>query len=246
MSKLYVTTTQNVPLFFTPASIGERIGAFFIDLLIKAAYIITLYVVFIQTVNIDKLIKDDDWLAVTLIFLLFLPVVFYTLACESLMEGQTFGKKLMKTKVIKIDGYQASFLDYFTRWIFRVVDIQMGYIPGLIALMTTKNTQRIGDLAAGTAVVTEKSKYSISHTILMDVEDTYQPFFTQNQALLFNDNDIRIIKENVNNATRNNDYELLNRLTIKIQEVVQMKNPFSTQREFIETLLKDYSHHTGK
>jgi uncharacterized RDD family membrane protein YckC len=39
---------------------------------------------------------------------------------ESLMEGQTIGKKLLGIKVVKIDGYQASFFDYLIRWVIEI------------------------------------------------------------------------------------------------------------------------------
>jgi hypothetical protein len=101
-------------------------------------------------------------------------------------------------------------------------------------------------LAAGTAVITEKSKYDISHTILMDVDDTYQPHFAQNQVILFSDNDIRIIKENAELAFRRVDYTIMDRLARKIESVMNIRNPFKNERELIEALLKDYNYHTGK
>lgn len=138
-------------------------------------------------------------------------------------------------------------MDFLIRWIFSIVDIQMGYVPGLISIMvSTKHTQRIGDLAAGTAVITEKSKYDISHTILMDVADNYEPYFTQNQVILFSDNDIRIIKENTELATRQSNPELLARLADKIEAVMGMRNPFKSERQLINTLMKDYNYHTAK
>ena len=52
-----------------------------------------------------------------ILILILLPVIIYTLIQESLWEGQTIGKKLMKMKVIKIDGYQASFGDYLIQMV---------------------------------------------------------------------------------------------------------------------------------
>lgn len=246
MSKLFITTTQNVPLFFTPASVGERILAYFVDMLIKYAYIIIVYLIFFTGLDLTNVLREADWAVIIILFLFFLPVIFYSLACEWLMEGQTFGKKLTKIRVVKIDGYQGGFFDFFLRWILRIIDIQIMYLPGLISMMGTKHTQRLGDLAAGTAVVTEKSKYNISHTILMDVEDTYKPYFAQNQILLFTDNDIRIIKENANTALKQHNYELMDRLSQRIEKVLNLRNPFDTQTDFIRTLIKDYNHYTGK
>ena len=246
MSNLYITTTQNVKLFFTPATIGERMLAYGVDLLIKIAYAIVILVLYSYLGNIKNIIDNHDDISIALIFLFSLPLIFYTLAFETLMEGQTLGKKLLKIKVVKIDGYQAGFIDFLTRWIFSIVDIQIGFVAGLIAMVVTKHTQRLGDLAAGTAVITEKSKYDISHTILMDVDDTYQPHFAQNQVILFSDNDIRIIKENAELAFRSVDYTIMDRLARKIESVMNIRNPFKNDRQLIEALLKDYNYHTGK
>jgi len=220
--------------------------AYGVDLLIKIAYAIVILVLYSYLGDIKNIIDNHDDLSIALIFLFSLPLIFYTLAFETLMEGQTLGKKLLKIKVVKIDGYQAGFIDFLTRWIFSIVDIQIGFVAGLIAMVVTKHTQRLGDLAAGTAVITEKSKYDISHTILMDVDDTYQPHFAQNQVILFSDNDIRIIKENAELAFRSVDYTIMDRLARKIESVMNIRNPFKNDRQLIEALLKDYNYHTGK
>jgi len=246
MSNLNITTTQNVKLFFTPASVGERILGYGVDLLIKSAYIVIIYFLLFQVIDIEELKESNTILLIAIGSLFSLPLIFYTLVSETLMEGQTFGKKLLKIKVVKIDGYQAGLFDFLIRWIFSLVDINMGFVPGLLTMIITKHTQRLGDLAAGTAVITEKSKYNISHTILMDVDDTYEPCFAQNQVLLFSDNDMRIIKENAEIAFRLNNFDLLTHLVQKIESVMNIRNPFKSERELIETLQKDFNYYTGK
>lgn len=246
MSNLHITTTQNVKLFFTPASVGERILAYGTDLLIKIAYVVVVYILLFQIFNVKDLSVNNKILLIAIVSLLSLPIIFYTLVSETLMEGQTFGKKLVKIKVVKIDGYQAGFFDYLIRWIFYLVDINMGLAPGLVTMVITKHTQRLGDLAAGTAVISEKSKYDISHTILVDVDEEYKPYFAKNQMLLFSDNDIRIITENANIAFRQSNFTLLNRLVQKIESVLNIRNPFKSERQLIEVLQKDYNYYTGK
>jgi hypothetical protein len=66
-----------------------------------------------------------------------------------------------------------------------------------------KNHQRLGDLAAGTAVISLKNNINISHTILEQLSEDYQPVFAQ--VVRFSDNDMRIIKETYQNAIKNND-----------------------------------------
>jgi len=246
MSNLQITTTQNVNLFFTPASVGERILAYGVDLLIKIAYVVVVGILFFQVFNVKDLNISNNMLLIAVISLLSLPVIFYTLVSETLMEGQTIGKKLVKIRVVKIDGYQAGFFDFFIRWIFILVDINMGFAPGLVTMIITRHTQRLGDLAAGTAVITEKSKYDISNTILMDVDDKYEPYFAQNQVLLFSDNDMRIIKENAETAFNKDNFKLLTHLVQKIESVMNIRNPFKSERELLETLQKDFNYYTGK
>ncbi len=64
------------------------------------------------------------------------------------MEGQTPGKKLMKIRVVKIDGYQAGFGDYMIRWVFRLIDVSFAGVVGLISMIVSKNNQRLGDIAS--------------------------------------------------------------------------------------------------
>ena len=246
MSNLYITTTQNVKLFFTPASVGERILAYGADLLIKIAYSVVAYILVSQIFNLKDLPVNNNILLIATVGLISLPLIFYTLVFESLMEGQTPGKKLVKIRVVKIDGYQAGFFDFLIRWIFIMVDIYPGFAPGLITMIFSKHTQRLGDLAAGTAVITEKSKFDISHTILVDVDEKYEPYFAQNQVMLFSDNDIRIIKENAEIAFTQDNFNLLTHLVQKIESVMKIRNPFKSERELLETLQKDYNYYTGK
>lgn len=246
MSKLYITTTQNVPLFFTPASIGERMLGYIIDMIVKASYVISLYYLFRYLKLLDLFINMETWGQIALFLAIYSPVAFYSLVSESLMEGRTLGKMVVKTRVVKIDGYHASFTDYFTRWIFRLVDIDMGFVPGVLFMLFTGHTQRLGDLAAGTAVISEKSKYNLSHTILADINGDYEPYFSRTQMLQFNDNDMRIIKENALYAIQNRDAALMERLTTKIEEVIRIKHKFPTQEKFIRKVIEDYNYYTGE
>ena len=240
MSNLHINTTQNINLFFTTATIGERMLAYLVDLVIQIAYFII-----VAFILLNNIFNNPDYSTSIALLLISLPIMFYSLVCESTMEGQTFGKKLLKIKVVKIDGYQAGFFDYFVRWIFAIVDIQMGFIPGVIAMVSTKHTQRLGDLAAGTAVISEKSKYNISHTILMEIAEDYKPYFSRNQMILFSDNDIRIIKENFELTNKSKNAVLLKKISEKIYDVTKLTDKFESDKKLIETFLKDYNYYTA-
>ena len=244
MSQLSINTTQNVVINFTAASVGERIGAYMLDFLVKAAYFIIVYYVFFSFFQIDRWLNQlDRWSQMAVYMVFFLPIAFYSLVQESLMEGQTLGKKILKIKVVKIDGYQASFGDYLIRWLFRVIDISIGSgIIGLIAMVVNSKTQRLGDMSAGTAVITLKNKVTINSTILEDIGEEYQPKYPL--VIKLSDNDARIIKETFHNAMKSNDFVVLNKLTAKIEQVTGIKNELGSTRDFIQTVLKDYNYYT--
>ena len=50
MSKIAINTSQNVNINFNIASIGDRILAFFIDMIIKAAYMIVLFIILFKVI----------------------------------------------------------------------------------------------------------------------------------------------------------------------------------------------------
>lgn len=235
MSELQINTTQNVKINFTASGVGERLMAFIIDMLIKIGYITIL------NMSLGAFQDMDQWSQIGINTLLGLPIIFYTLVLEALLEGQTIGKKIMKIKVVKIDGYQASLADYVVRWFFRIVDI---YIFGLgfFVILFSKRSQRLGDMAAGTSVILLKDKVNISHTILEDLTEDYKP--TYPTVIKLSDNDARIIKDTFTTAKLANDYQTLIKLRNKITEVIEVKAINGNDIQFIDTILKDYNYYT--
>lgn len=244
MSELSINTTQNVKINFIAASVGERLGAFFIDLFIVICYITALSIILFDWLQLDRLMVNlDGWSRGAIFLLLYSPVIVYSLVLESVFEGQSLGKKLLKIKVVKIDGYQAGFGDYLIRWFFRVIDFFTFFgLPGLISVITTRKSQRLGDMAAGTAVITLKNKINISHTILEDIGESYVP--TYPLVIKLSDNDMRIIKETYQKAAAKNDHEIIYKLVAKIESVTGIKNQSGNNSDFIRVILKDYNFYT--
>lgn len=244
MSELTINTTQNVNINFTAASVGERIAAYFIDLAIKIAYGIVVFMIFFYWMGIAKGMNNmNQWSRIAIILIFFLPIMVYSILQESMFEGQSFGKKLIKIKVVKIDGYQAGFGDYLIRWFFRVIDITLLYgVVALIAIISSKKSQRLGDMTAGTAVITLKNNISINSTILEDIGDEYVPVYQM--VIKLSDNDMRIIKDTFNVASASADFETITKLRMKIESVTGIKNQSGNEIDFIKTILKDYNFYT--
>jgi len=245
MVELKINTTQNVNISFTAASVGERILAYGIDWIIKIAYGVVIFLVMFNLFKIDEVLADmDSWSQIAIYGLFYLPAMFYTLIFETILDGQTIGKRILKIKVVKIDGYQASLSDFVMRWIFRIVDLNMmtGAVA-LIAIISSEKNQRLGDMTAGTSVIALGNKVNISHTILEDLKGDYIPSYPN--VIKLSDNDARIIKDTFITARATKDYQTLIKLRNKIKEVVDIKDQKqSNDVEFIGTILKDYNYYT--
>jgi len=244
MSELSINTTQNVKINFKAASVGERIGSYLIDFIIKIAYGIVVYGIFFYWMGISNFLdKADVWSVISIILIFYFPIIIYSITLESIFEGQTIGKKLNKIKVVKIDGYQAGFGDYLMRWFFRLVDISLLYgIIGMVTIASSKKGQRLGDMVAGTSVISLKNNINISHTILEEIGNSYVP--TYPLVIKLSDNDMRIIKETFLKADAANDYEIISKLVTKIENVTGIKNQSGNNPDFIRVVLKDYNFYT--
>lgn len=246
MSQIAINSSQNVNIAFTISNIGERFAAWMIDNVIKTVYLVIVYYISFRYFNLGQVLNGlDNWSVASIMITITFPIQIYTLVCESMMEGQTFGKKILKIKVVKIDGYQASFGDYLIRWFFRLIDMGI-IIIGFISMVISKNNQRLGGIASGTAVISLKNNIKISHTILENLTKDYLPTFPSVVAL--SDNDVRIIKENYHRALATNDQQTLKKLSNKIKETLRLENNSlaMTERQFVGIIIKDFNFYTGK
>jgi uncharacterized RDD family membrane protein YckC len=78
----------------------------------------------------------------------------YFVVLEWLSAGQTLGKRIFGLRVISADGSPASFTAVLIRNLVRIIDfLPAFYGLGLLAIVATSRSQRLGDVAAGTFVV---------------------------------------------------------------------------------------------
>lgn len=248
MNVIAINTSQNVNLDFAVASLADRILAFVIDMLIKISYLLVLYLLFFEIFSIGPILNRlDKWSIMAFFGIILLPIEIYTLVCESLMEGQTPGKRMAKIKVVKKDGYQAKFSDYLIRWFFRLIDIfiSSGFV-GILSMILSSSNQRLGGMASGTAVISLKNKVQIDHTIIENIHTSYQPKY--HQVLALSDNDMQIIKSNYQQAIERKEYKVIERLADKIRETTQIpdERPAVNDKAFIEKVMMDFNYYTGK
>ena len=235
MEEFQIETAQNVIIQQNVANLGDRILAYFIDSLIIFGYTI-LVILLLSALDLDA---GNFW---ALYLLVSLPAFLYYVLLETFWNGQTVGKYVMKTRVVKLDGSKPGFANYFVRWILRIVDISLTSGGGaIITILIRGNGQRVGDIAAGTTVISEKIKITINDTILKEVPKDYMP--TYSQVTLFKDSEMHTIKNLYDTAILKGQHNVILSLNNKLVEVMQVK-PKEKPIIFVETVIKDYNYYT--
>jgi uncharacterized RDD family membrane protein YckC len=132
-----------------PASLGSRIAAALIDLILMAGIMAGIGKLYGETyysseTGFSVSLNNESALIFMAAWILLIPVV------EGL-TGSTIGKKVIGLRVVKKNGGQSSLLQSLLRHFFDFIDYFL--FIGLIIASTNKNKQRIGDLVANTIVI---------------------------------------------------------------------------------------------
>lgn len=233
MTQIRIQTAQNVAINYSIASLGDRIAGALIDAVIKFVYIIAVAMLFGLLAGTISGFKS--WY---ILIPFFIPVLFYTLLCETFLNGQTFGKKAMNTKVIRLDGIEANFGNYLVRWLFKLIDEQMFYI-GLIIIAVSDKGQRIGDIVAGTTVIKLSKPLTYYDTLDETFDENYKIVFSQVYNLT--DKDIAIIKNALYKNLESANYDVINDLANKTKDVLGIETKMPPVA-FLKTIIKDYAH----
>lgn len=234
MDNFQIETAQNVRIAQNVAGVGDRILAYLIDGILILGYIVLSSFVLSQ---VDAL--GGGW-ALTLI--IGLPPFLYFLLWESFWNGQSPGKAAMYLRVVKLDGSKAGFSDYLIRWILRLIDITIasGSVAVVCILINGKG-QRLGDLAAGTTVISEKKPIGLSENLWIDLPQTYRPKYPQVRILT--DSDMQGIRKLYQEALKFSNYRLLGQLSDKVSELISV-TPDEPAMDFVARVIKDYNYYT--
>jgi len=151
-----------VELRYDVAGIGSRFLAALIDVTIQAVLLFVFLLVAALLAGVAGQIPGFDEFfenvgVILVIFAWFLIFWFYFPFFETVWNGQTPGKRMVRLRVIKENGYPIGPVEALVRNLVRIVDfLPAGYLIGVIAMLCSRNARRLGDLAAGTVVVRER------------------------------------------------------------------------------------------
>lgn len=151
LGRLEVETPDHVVLRYDLAGGGNRGFAALVDFILAA--LVFAGAAFAFSSLTGALGGGGQLFGLVLLLTLTLAWLYFVLL-EWLWQGQTVGKRLYGLRVIRDDGAPAGFVAVFIRNLIRIIDfLPAFYGLGLLMIIFTSRSQRLGDLAAGTYVV---------------------------------------------------------------------------------------------
>lgn len=234
-----IITNQFVRINQTPASVGERIYARLIDYLF-------IFIIIITAAYATSFFYSTH--SALLLYMIIIAVWMYDFLWETFNNGKTPGKMLMKTRVINKDGSRPNLGSFFMRWLLGNIDFGFCGI-GLLFILLTKDSQRLGDLAAGTIVIKEIDVNNI-HVSLDEfyyAKKDYTPIYEEAKNL--SQAQIEVIEKAVYSSNERHE-EQVERLAEKVARFLDIEEKLyksiqkgNSKEKFLATILHDYNYY---
>lgn len=245
MAHTSIITGHNVHIRQTPASVGDRILAQLIDLTVMLGYTFTVIMLLANMLD-EYLYNLPEWGYVWVMFLLFMPPIFYLPACEMFHHGQTLGKVALKTRVVTADGSTPTMGACLLRWMLYPIDVFLTFGLGVVFILFTEKNQRMGDLAAGTIVIKTNAdeNSAVSLTDFYYVQNGYLP--TYHEASELNLRQIDVISRTLYSRDVANRDNYIGRIALKVQQTLHvLPQPQMTQEQFLQTIINDFHYYAS-
>ena len=236
MTKIKITTTQNIDIEYDLATVFDRMVAWMIDFAVIIGYV--LIAMTVATAIWRGELSSYGYIA------LVTPAGLYHLLSEVFLNGKSLGKMAMRIKVVRMDGSPAHAGNYLVRWFMRVVECDPFFFFGSIgigAITLNPRGQRIGDMMAGTTVIKEERKVAMQDTIFASTEEDYEALFPTVSKL--KDRDVNTLQEVLVMYRHDRNIKLLNIAANKVCHVLEIVPPGNMDAErFLRTVIRDYNH----
>lgn len=241
MKSIEITTPQNVKIDYQLAGLGQRIFAFSIDLAIIILVYVANYIWFFAEGS-----SDYDLKYILFQLFAFLWLGFYSLVSEVISNGQSLGKLAMGIKVIKLNGEELQFYDYFSRWSMRIIDIyfSIGSIAMLL-IASNRNAQRIGDIIAGTTIIRKNNSYgfTLNDILKLNLKDKENYEFDYPLAVNLEEKDVILMKQLIvryRNYRNSAHQKAMEEMVLKLVEILQLKQIPKDKEAFLSKVISEY------
>lgn len=265
MSIVRIPTNFNIDLDFEVPEFYRRMLAWLLDIVLLFFYIKIANELF-KTIagNRNPFGSNESYNQQFISIILWLPVFIYHPVCEITMNGQSIGKKITGLQVVNETGGRPAISQFLIRWLIRTADIMIVVlilynvlvfmdtrllwaligsillvITDLVLLVSTRKSQRLGDILAKTILIRTQAKGSIEETVFREVADNYVPVFPQIMQL--SDRDINAIKSILETARKKHDVNMAATAGEKIKTHLKINSSMSAF-DFLDVLLKDYNY----
>ena len=149
-AEMAVVTPESVIFTYEMAGIGSRFLAVLVDHIIESCFLLAIGI----ALSILRLKLDFRLLLAS--ELLFFYVAYFVFF-EILWDGQTPGKRLLRLRVVREGGYGLTAMESILRNLLRVIDAMPGFYGiGLVSMLLSGKSRRLGDFVAGTVVIKEQ------------------------------------------------------------------------------------------
>jgi len=170
------------------ASVGNRFLAAAIDHLIQIIAIVIIVVAAGALSDWQVFASMGVWAAALMVLAVFGLYWGYFVVFETLWSGQTPGKKVMRLRVVREDGRPVRFFEVFVRNVLRVaIDFNPApsYAIGVVSIIFSARSKRVGDFVAGTVVVKERATEAPSLNEIIKVSEIEQQRLERTAPALF-------------------------------------------------------------
>lgn len=236
MKKINIITAQNVNIEYQLATAGDRILSFVIDF--------GILMIFYGVLAFFAALTGNGFFTNLVNYLMVILFLIYDAVAETLLDGQTLGKRLIKIRVVKLNGEKPTIGDYLLRGLFRIVDIFLSSGGVAIVLISTSTRgQRIGDILAGTTIIRLKSHTMIDLGRILSIkkEEDYEATYPEVTRLV--EEDMLLIKKILRQRAKYTEKtyrDLILELCGQLAEVLHIEAVPKNKTQFLKTLLKDY------
>jgi len=123
------------------------------------AWLIDLFCIFTMTLLLMMVLSLLSWISVDFfqavaVLIQFVLMIGYGIVLEWHGRGQTFGKRVMRLRVMDAEGLRLTFSQVVVRNLLRFADmLPVLYLTGGVSCLLSRRSQRLGDIAANTIVV---------------------------------------------------------------------------------------------
>ncbi|MCB0607161.1 MAG: RDD family protein [Lewinellaceae bacterium] len=243
MKTIDIRTTQNVVIEYELASAWERVVGFIIDFIVVLAIYVILMLL-LATITSGNFFESDMFIGVLLGIVPVALFMLYQFLSEAIADGQSWGKRAVGIRVVRLDGKEPGLTDFLLRAVLYLVDAFVTFgILGLLFIVSSDKSQRLGDLTANTTVIRSKpsNHFGLAEILRINTLENYTPNFPEVRRL--NESDMLAIKQIINRCQKHPNAAhraILNDLVTRLCAQLGVQVPPRDKLEFLKTLIRDY------